>query len=89
MIKAAILPFKELGRIIHADLNWGVRGGLKEEYKVTGALGTFSLDKAFLKILQYSSTQSIVPVYCSSSKTRMRITLEIRVPFELNIEMIC
>lgn len=39
MIKAAILPFKEPGRIIHADLNWGVRGGLKEEYKVTGSLG--------------------------------------------------
>ena len=39
MIEAAILPFKELGRIIHADLTWGVRGGLREEHKVTGSLG--------------------------------------------------
>ena len=38
MIQAAILPFKELGRIMHA-VNWGVRGGLREEYKVAGSLG--------------------------------------------------
>lgn len=39
--------------------------------------------------LQYLPTGSRVPIYYSSRTTRIRITLEIRVLLELNIELIC
>ena len=85
----ATLPFKELSRIIHADLDRKVGGGLRR--KVQGHRETqahFHLTRNFVKVLQYSSTRSTAPIYYAS-RTRIRITLEIRVPFELNIELIC
>lgn len=88
-INVAILPFKELSRIIHADLECKLGRDLRRE--VQGHRETqarFHLTRNFVKVLQYSSTRSTAPIYYSS-RTRIRITLEIRVPFELNIELIC